>query len=326
MVVLWVVCAALVGALFLVALRLHQSRERVGQVQARLASVLGRNSTGLSIWSSDGRLVACNERFREFYPDVPINRGLEFEDLVRFTVTRGLVQVPDDEVESWVTTRLAGRNEPTHDVVRTAEGRWLAVDVGPTDHGEMLMLYTDVTERRDAEIGIVELTAQVRAREAEGDLLLGVVEATSGADSFESAARRLVDLVCDWAGWPVGHAYRVDAEASLVFPLPETRRTSDAFASLQTAWDDVTPRPAEDLVGRVLQTGRVVWVASLQSDPTFSAEQRAIMTNIRGACGVPIARGGRVVGVLEFLSPEPLVPSPSQTALLRAVGEILGSV
>ena len=319
--------AALVGVLFLVARRLHQSRERMGCLESRLASVLGRSASGLSVWSSDGRLVACNDRFREFYPEIPIRPGVELEDLLRCTVTRGLVQVPEAEVDDWVRAHLGGTRAPRRAVVRTADGRWLALDIGPTDRGEILMLFTDVSDRHDAEAGVSELTGQVRARTAEVDLLLQVIEHVGRADSFESAARSLVRLVCGWASWQVGHVYKVDPDTRRVTPMRTTLRVTDeALASLQTALANEAPSLADGLVGRVVQTGRVIWVPHLESDPTFSGERRAIMTGIRGACGVPVTHGARVVGVLEFLSAEPLVPSPSRTALLEAFGEVLGSV
>jgi len=326
MTVLWIVCGVLTGVLFLLARRLHQARDRVGHLQARLASVLGRDSTGVSIWGPDGRLVACNERFREFYPDVPIKRGLELEDLVRFTATRGLVQVPEEELESWVAACLSGRQESRRDVVRAADGRWLALDIGPTDRGETLMLYTDVTDGHDAEVVGTELTAQLAARTAEVHLLLHLVDAISNQDSFDTAAGRLVALVCEWAEWPVGHVYRIDSNTSLASPIRATVHASEAFDTLRTALQSEEPHPAADLAERVFRSGRVVWVANLGSDPTFSDERRAVMKGIRGACGVPITRDERVVGVIEFLSPAPLVPSPSRTAVLKAAGAILGSV
>ena len=327
MAVLWVICALLAVVLFLVARRLYQARARVERLESRLASVLVRGETGLSVWSSEGRLVACNARFREFYPDVPIKHGLELEDLVRFTVTRGLVQVPEDEIESWVNERLAGMYQPRHDVARTADGRWLAFDIGPTNHGEILMLYTDVTDTHDAGTRRDELVAQVGARSAELDLLLRVVEISGHAGTFASAAQPIIGVVCEWTGWPEGHAYRVDLDTDQVEPIRDTLQAgNDAFASLRTALADERPHAARDLVGRVLRSGRVVWVAHVDSDPTFSGERREIMKGVRGACGVPVTSGDRVVAVLEFLSREPLVPVPSQAALLEAIGTILGWV
>ena len=49
MAVLWVICVLLAVVLFLVARRLYQARARVERLESRLASVLVRGETGLSV-------------------------------------------------------------------------------------------------------------------------------------------------------------------------------------------------------------------------------------------------------------------------------------
>ena len=199
----------LLAVLFLVARRLHEARERGARLGSRLAALLASHSAGLSVWNAHGRLVACNSRFREAYPGVPIKLGLELEDLMRFTVTRGLIQVPDDETDSWVHRHLARFREASQQVFRTADGRWLEVRSVPTDRGEVLLLYTDVTDARDAELALGERSRQLESQSAELALLRQAVDIAATAGSFESVVQQVVDHVCDWSGWPIGHAYRI---------------------------------------------------------------------------------------------------------------------
>ena len=318
---------ALAAAVFLLARRLHAARDQAARLGARLAAVLAGRAAGLAVWSPEGRLVACNPRFREFYPDVPIRAGLELEDLVRFTVTRGLVQVPEAQVEAWVQARLAGARAAACDVVRTADGRWLEMRVGPSDGGETLMLYTDVTTAHEVAAALAERDAQLDGRAADLELLQAALAAAGEAGSFEAAARRINEQVCRWAGWPVGHAWRaVDGGAALA-PCPQTLAIDgDGLEPMRAALAAERPARGEGLAGRVLQAGRVVWVANAQSDPTFPAARRASMPGIRGACGVPVKRGEQVVAVLEFLSREQLVPVEGTARLLESVGRALASV
>ena len=108
--VVWAVLLLLppVLAIGLLARRLHQARAHAARVEARLAAVLAAAGSGLSVWTAEGRLAACNARFRELYPGVPIKPGLELEDLLRLTAARGLVQVAEDDTEAWVQARLTG--------------------------------------------------------------------------------------------------------------------------------------------------------------------------------------------------------------------------
>ncbi len=318
---------ALAATAFLLARRLHAARDHAARLGARLAAVLAGRAAGLAVWRADGRLAACNPRFREFYPDLPLRPGLALEDLVRATVTRGLVQVPEAEVEAWVQARLAGARAEACDVVRTADGRWLELRVAPSGGGETLLLYTDVTAAHEAAAALAERDAQLDGRAAELALLQAALAAAAEAGSFEAAAQRINELVCRWAGWPVGHAWRAADGGAALAPCPATLVVDgDGFEPLRAALAAERPARGEGLAGRVLQAGRVVWVANAESDPTFPAARLASMPGIRGACGVPVERSGQVVAVLEFLAREQLVPAESTTHLLEGVGRALGSV
>ncbi len=318
---------ALAAAAFLLARRLHAARDHAARLGARLATVLAGRAAGLAAWSADGRLLACNPRFREFHPDLPLRPGLALEDLVRATVARGLVQVPEAEVEAWVQARLAGARAETCDVVRTADGRWLEMRIGPSDGGETLMLYTDVTAAHEAAAALAERDAQIDGRSAELALLQAALAIATEADSFEAGARLINERVCGWAGWPAGFAWRVVDDGSALEACPETLVVDDEnLQPLQAALAAERPARGEGLAGRVLQAGRVVWVPNTESDPTFPAARRTSLPGLRGACGVPVVRGAQVVAVLEFLAREQLVPSEATTRLLEGVGRALGTV
>jgi hypothetical protein len=320
----WVTILALLGVLFLLAHRLYRTRGYVARLGSRLASVLAVDSIGLSVWNTEGRLVACNTRFRDFYPGVQVKPGWELEDMVRFAVTRGLIQAPDKEIESLIEKLLTNARNVSRDVVRTAAGRWLEICVRPTENGEFVMLYTDITDAHELGMALTQNRETLEKRAVDMDLICRAVEIARATTSFESATQQIVNLVCNWSGWPIGHAYRVVKDEGLL-PIVETQTIEvDAFAALKMAWIRERLQKGEGLVGRVLVSDRVVWVANIASDPTFSSDRRTQMPGIRGACGVPVRNGGRVVAVLEFLSREQLIPASSSTRLLEVVAETLG--
>ena len=108
----------LILLLGVVAWRLRDARARASTADARLATLLESNASGLAVWNAERRLVACNGRFREFYPSVTLKPGLEYEDLVRYTATRAVVLVPEAEMDaldrhaSGKTGRAGRRNPP----------------------------------------------------------------------------------------------------------------------------------------------------------------------------------------------------------------------
>lgn len=318
--------AALVVLLALLARRLQRARERAARVEARLAAVLAAAGAGLSVWSVEGRLVACNARFSDLYPDVPLKPGLELEDLLRFTAARGLVQVPDEEVEAWVEARLAGVREGARAVVRTAAGSWLEMRAAPADGGETLLLYSDVTEAEEARAELSEQTRQCARRAADVELLQDVAAAAVG-NSLETAAPRVAALICAWGGWPVGRAWRVtDVDPLRCTPLPEALVVADeALAPLRQALAAEPLPDSDSLAARAVRARRVAWAPNVEGDPAFQAGGRTPVPGIRGACAVPVPRGEQVVAVLEFLSREQLAPAEVTERLLDSAARILGA-
>ena len=318
--------AALALLLAVVARRLQQARARAVRVEARLATALAASGAGLSVWSAAGRLTACNARFRELYPDAQLKPGLELEDLLRFTATRGLVQVPDDQVEAWVQARLTGVREGASEVVRTAAGRWLEMRAAPAEDGETLLLYTDVTGAEATRAELSENVRQLARRNADLELLHGVIGAAAGSP-LEAAVPQVVARVCAWAGWPLGRAWRVVGEEPLrCAPWPQAFViASEAFESLRPVLAAEPPPDADSLAARAARARRVTWVADVAGDPAFQTAARPELPGIRGACAVPVMRGRRVVAVLEFLSGDQLAPAAATTRLLDSVGSMLGA-
>ena len=314
-------------AIGLLARRLHQARTRAARVEARLAAVLAAAGSGLSVWTAGGRLAACNDRFRELYPDVPIKPGLELGDLLRFTATRGLVHVPEEETEAWVQARLAGVREGSRTVVRTAAGPWLELRAAPVDGGETLLLYTDVTDAEETRGELADRSRQCDRLSADLELLRGVLAEAAAGEPLEAAAARVVAHVCTWGGWPVGRAWRVaGGDPPRCEPLQDALVVRGAeYAPLRPLLEDDPAADGDSLAVRAARAGRVVWVASVEGDPAFQAAGRAALPGIRGACAVPVRSGPAVVAVLEFLSPAQLVPSEAATRLLDSVALMLAA-
>lgn len=322
----------LIAALALVARRLHTTRERLDRMESRLAAVLESSDAGLAVWDPPGRLMACNTRFREFYPTVELKPGLVFEDLTRFTATRGLIQLQEDAVEAWIEARMAGFGQVEHDAHRTPDGRWLDIDTRPTGSGEVVLLYTDTTHLRETETTLSDRSARLERQSADLTLLVDAIRIGSTATEPEAATAAMVALVCEWAGWPVGYAYAVSAQAGEVAgldPLPAWFADPDVettVAGLRTIIEQRHLKRGDGIAGRALHTGRPSWSPNVSVDPSIDPDVRAAMVGIRGACAVPVKDDGVVVAVLEFLARDQLVPDPSTTRSLEAVAGTLAWV
>ena len=323
---------ALTTAVLLVSRRLGRTQLRLAGIESRLAAVLAASDTGLSVWDSAGHLVGFNKRFKEFYPNVPLKPGVVFEDLIRHTANRGLVQVAGDDVDGWVSEWVDRYGTTARDVWRTPDGRWVDVHTRVADSGEVLLLYTDMTDTREHESTLTGRNQQLERRSSALGLLADIVHVATAAPPPPSAAERIVELVCSWSGWSVGYVHSVttlgDGDVGTRDLMASWYADASRYADLRVQVETATGHDGGGVADRACRTRRTVWVPNVSVDPTTDPERRALMTasGLRGVCAVPVASGDRVVAVLEFLSSDQLTPDPTTNRLLEATAEILASV
>ena len=325
---LWFVVPVFLLALFLVAKKLHFERHRNALLESRLASVLAIDDVGLSVWCTEKRLIACNSRFREFYLGIPIKLGLEYEDLIRYTATRGLIQIAENEIENWINNTSSNAGTESVEIVCLADSSWFEMRVLPIVHGQFLMLYRDVTRFEKLQKEFHDQSKKLSAGINEREVLQRVIEACAGSDSLESLLRLTMGFVCEWTGCSVGVARRVVKDEKNKFPpilgLNSKTDRKQGFDLNVTELQEITDPQENRLTERVFKAGCVVWIPNIDGDPTFSEKWKEGKSNLHGACGVSIAHRGEVCVILEFFSCKPLVPSDSQTRLLENLSITIG--
>ena len=306
--------------------RLRAVRTGHDRARARLAALLESDAAGLAVWDAGGRLVACNGRFREFYPEVTLKPGLEFEDLVRYTATRAVMLVPEEEIEDWIEERIARRAEASTETRRTPDDRWIEMRMRPTEQGETLLVYTDVTAARATAAGDADAGPSATAQAAALRMLQAAMAVGRRAGSFHQAVRDLTRLLAESAGWDAGTAYLVPADGSgelvstgvwhvaneEVAPLP-TRAAIDACC------DDAD----DQVLRRAVSSDAATWIANVTVDPRLSDARREALGDIRSICTVPVSSSGRVVAVVELFAATSTAPDPSRERLIAgAVGQL----
>ncbi len=160
-------------------------------------------------------------------------------------------------------------------------------------------------------------------------LLQAIHEAARGAGTREEALRVVLQEVCRYTGWPEGHAYTLDAASG------ELERAMVWRSSFEDPDKHVEPTDAaRDLLmehsrgdpGRVVATGKAIWIADASKDPEFARARLLRKLGLHGAIGIPVRVGGRVQAVLEFFSHEPQEPDEHVLAVLEQLGSGLGEI
>ena len=195
----------------------------------------------------------------------------------------------------------------------------------------ILLAVEDVTARRQAEREIIQLNESLEARVREqvgfARLLHIIANAANAATSTEHVLRLAIDDVCNYLGWPVGHALVVeefggklvstkiwhckDPEASAAF-----RATSEAFSFSSGI----------GLPGSVMAERRPRWIDDVTADPNFLRAAQAKTAGIRSGLAVPVFAIGKLAAVLEFFTSEPASSSDALSEVMEQIGVELGQV
>ena len=138
-----------------------------------LSSAIESISEGFFLWDQDDRFVICNDKYKDFYPQIKddLVPGTRLADLARKAVERGAVKGSIENVEQWVEQRLAqqesGQGLLEQELV---DGRWLLCNVRKLAGGFAASIRTDITELKQA----ADDLRQAQKMEAIGHLTGGI--------------------------------------------------------------------------------------------------------------------------------------------------------
>jgi PAS domain S-box-containing protein len=172
----------------------------------------------------------------------------------------------------------------------------------------------DISGRREAE---AQLEYQVR----ESRLMLQLSELAASDKPFDEALVATLDAICELAEWPVGHAFLVSDQGTITSGLWSTD-AGGAAPALVEATDKMNFQVAAGLPGRVLETGKPLWISQVGTDEKFLRQG----LGFESAFGFPVYSGGRCIAVLEFFSRSARQPEEHLLLSARAIGAQIGRV
>ncbi len=131
----------------------QRSHER-DQAWALLRDAVDSISEGFVIFDPEDRLVMCNQRYLDLYPQsapamVP---GTTFEDILRYGLRRGEYVDAVGREQEWMAERLRDHRAATGAIEQHhSDGRWIMVTERRTRNGGIAGLRIDITERKRAQ-------------------------------------------------------------------------------------------------------------------------------------------------------------------------------
>lgn len=127
--------------------------------QLRMRDTLDNVTDGFVLYDKDLRLVACNEKFMEFYgySDEEVKPGTNFSDLAQIDKKRGLIDLSQEKT-SELFKRYSTNTLCEGDlVIKMTNGRWLKVRDRFTPNGNIVSVQTEITDLKQAEEKILNL-------------------------------------------------------------------------------------------------------------------------------------------------------------------------
>ncbi|MFY3385601.1 PAS-domain containing protein [Paracidovorax sp. MALMAid1276] len=185
---LWMACLYLRQTL-----RLRRARDSAERARSQLLATLEILPDGLAIYDAQDRLVLCNARYREVVPGttVPMEYGIQFEEVLRRAAESGEILDAQDDIPGWLAGRMARHRSPAAPEVQAVQGgRWMQITEKLLGGGGVVVLRADITEAVLKERALTEALNQ--AELAERRLREAVNAMPAGLDIYDEQDRLIL--------------------------------------------------------------------------------------------------------------------------------------
>ena len=164
-----------------------------------------------------------------------------------------------------------------------------------------------------------DITDRVRS-ERRRKAQYSVASLLAGAWSIDEAAPQIIQTIAESGNWILGALWLCSPSGDTLHcralwhnPLPALA----VFAEISRA---VVFYGAEGLPGRVAQSHKPVWITDVRHDTNFPRAQAAATAGLTGGFAFPLTTGGRIQGVIELFSAEPVRPDEDLLLLVDSLG------
>ena len=278
---------------------------------------------GVLLVDTDGIIRFANQSALEMF-------GYEREELLGHPVE---ILVPDHLRGAHLAQRQryaqAPRSRPMgadlnlHAVRR--DGSTLPVDISLSPHhgdDEFCVICTvrDASRHRQ-----IELT--LRRQQMHFELLHLATRVANDADSADEAIQTVIDQICDFLGFDVGHAYvSTFADESRSYSIKRSWFLSDParFIPFREASEQIFFQAGIGLPGQVMETANPQWVEDVLQRSDYLRQSVARQAGLRTGIFVPLLVRRQVAAVMEFYSSGVLSRDDELLDILTQIGTILG--
>jgi PAS domain S-box-containing protein len=188
----------------------------------------------------------------------------------------------------------------------------------------VLSLFADVAQS-EMERQIYE--SQLQWETGMVQLSRDIAMAANDYPDAESTLKLVLQRLCQFMGWPVGHIYlKSNYSTSLVPSRLWHIEDPEKYQVLKTITEQTTFESGIGLPGRVVATGRPEWVRDVRTDNNFPRAEKNQNLGVRTALACPVTLRKEVVGVMEFFTPRILDVDWEVLDMIERLGTQVGRV
>jgi two-component system, chemotaxis family, CheB/CheR fusion protein len=151
-----------------------------------------------------------------------------------------------------------------------------------------------------------------------------VVSLLAGSWSIREVGPRVIQAVSAVGNWSAGSIWlrneRTDGlECSITW-----HQDKSELADFATATEATTLAEGQGLPGRVIISGKPIWIEDLANDSNFPRAIHSTRARLQSAFAFPLVAEGEVNGVLELFSHDTVRPDEDLLSLMEALGSQIG--
>ena len=143
----------------------RQLRQDLIDSRNTLSYALEEMSDGLAMFDRQGNIILCNDQYRALFPYTSEVRrpGANLRDILQEVVKTGeQLSIPAGHEAAWIEQIIGNLHSECEEEVNLFDGRWLQVRTRPTSEGRTLVVVTDVTRLKNAELALHSAADQLK--------------------------------------------------------------------------------------------------------------------------------------------------------------------
>lgn len=136
------------------------------QVRKHLADALGSVQDPFAYYDEYDCLIHFNQAYARLHgsSEGEIIAGVHFEEILRRDLRNGLIDIPAEQHEQWLRTRLAQRERQVfEEEMRLCDGRWFRVTERSTAGGSRVHVLVDITDIKTAQVALQQVISGAQA-------------------------------------------------------------------------------------------------------------------------------------------------------------------